>query len=431
MIVLLIVGDTLKADAPGFAGGRAATPFMDNLARAGTWFQEMFASAAWTVPSVMSMLTGALGHQVGLCRWRHPFPARCPTLLTAFAAAGFEVACFHPYPKWGLLTVPGRDFVAGSQNPEAVVRNLREGGDHDRFIFLLHWWTHLPYLNRELSRPDWHAACDFSLESLHRHPARIAPRLEESYLKSVSYFSEDVLPRYLDAAATGGRDVVVAVTGDHGETWGRSLPPGRRVEQVYDLHGRWISDETIKVPLLLHGKGIPAGQALPGFAGGVDVAPTLAELAGIDWPGPPPQGDGPGIIDRGDVLPEIIGRSLAPCIAAGTPAPRREVITISSHNTHEPRTYPATGSDMWRTMALRTTDAWYVWDGVARERTIAPTSGKVEPDEATSDEIFTRLEALRLQAVDSGPTVDDDQVDALRGADEQVGRKLRSLGYLD
>lgn len=437
MIVLLIVADSLKAGAPGFAGGEAKTPVLDQLAKNGAWFDQMFASGAWTIPAMMSILTGALGHKIGVCRWRHPFPAKRPTLFTAFAAAGFETACFHPYPRWGYLTVAGRGPVGNSQDVEAVTKVLKGRKGQDRFVMVHHWWTHLPYINQELPQDKWHVACDFSIDSLSKYPDKIAPKLEDSYLKSVSFFSENILPKYLDAASTGGEDVLVAVTGDHGETWGRSLPKGRNVEQVYDLHGRWITDETIRVPFVVHGKtaagAVPARPKLGGLVGGIDVGPTLAELAGVPWPGPIPDAAGPDVVDRAETDLDIVGRSLAKNIIEGATSTATEVPTISSHNTFEPKNYPANGKKMWRTMACRNEKGWFVWDGVEKQRTIIPTDPNEKIDDEKADEIFNRLEDQRLQAVDSAPLVPDEDVPGLRTGDEQdaIKKKLSTLGYLD
>jgi Sulfatase len=428
MIVCLLIADTLKASAPGFAGGLAKTPTLDQLAGQGTWFENFFPAGAWTIPSIMAMVTGTLAHKVGVCRWRHPFPAHRPTLQTAFADAGFETHTFHPYPNWGFLTFPGKGPVGNSQDIDAVEKALRPEPGKNKLVMALHWWTHLPYIPRMLTQKNWHAACDFSLDSLSKHPERIARKLESNFLASVANFSENVLPRYIEAAESGGEEVLFIITGDHGETWGRALPEGRNVEIIYDLHGRWIDDETIQTPLVFYGKGANHGHRIGGLASGLDLAPTICELAGIDWPGHVPETLEPGMIDRGDQDLGIIGQSLAGCIRDGSDAPRSEVITVSSHNCHQPKTYPEKGPDMWRTMALRNEQAWYIWDGVAKERTVKPV-GDASVEE--SDEIFTRLESLRQEAVDSAPMVDGEEVDDLRSEDPPVARKLRSLGYLE
>lgn len=444
MKVVLIVADSLRADAPGFAGGAAETPLLDRLAAEGTRFDRAFVSGAWTIPSLMAMLAGTYPHLIGVARWRHQFPAQRPTLLTAFRDAGFEVSCLHPYPRWGFINTPGKGEVGNSQDPQAVIEALAGPGDSDRFVLVHHWWTHLPYVNAELSLDKWHAACDFSLESLGKYPDRIAPKLEQSFLKSVSFLSEQLLGRYLDAAAAGGGDVLFVLTGDHGETWGRSLPPGRRVENVYDLHGRWISDETIRVPLLFWGKSagesIPAGRLLGGFARGVDVGATIADLAGIPWPGPIPQGGGPMVCDRGHGPEgrglEIVGRSLKGCIDRGEPAPHEEVVTFSSQNCHVPRTYPDDGKLMWRTLGLRDGGHWYVWDGVDAEGSAAGAEGgETEVDGERVRAVHARLEQLRLEAVDPGPLIAEEHLDGLRAGEDEdnasVVERLRTLGYLE
>jgi arylsulfatase A-like enzyme len=68
MKVVLIVADSMRGDAPGFAGGPTETPLMDRLAGEGTRFDSAFASGAWTIPSLMSMLTGAYPHRISIAR---------------------------------------------------------------------------------------------------------------------------------------------------------------------------------------------------------------------------------------------------------------------------------------------------------------------------------------------------------------------------
>ncbi len=439
MIVLMVVVDSLRADAPGFAGGGADTPFLDKMAKEGVVFNDMYASGAWTIPALMSMITGSYSHRVGIGRWRHPYTNGRPNLFTAFSAAGFEVSCFHPYPEWGFITIPGKVRVGNSQDPKEVIAALEGESGRDRFVLVHHWWTHLPYINRTLPLDKWHAACDFTLESLGKYPEKVTATVERTYLNTVSFFSEELLTKYMEAATKGGEEVLLVVTGDHGETFGESLPPGRRVNNVYDLHGRWITDETIKVPLVLNGTGangaLPEGVKLDGFARGIDVGPTIAELAGIPWPGPAPVLSGQESIERELSDLDIVGESMVPRILERVPSGLVEVMTLSSHNAHVPRTYPDNGLEMWRTFALRTEAHWCVWDGIAKERTIIPIDSASDPAPADADGIFKELEAQRQRAVDAGPGVSDERLDEIRGGvkvnEQAVVERLRTLGYLE
>lgn len=443
MIVVIVVVDSVRADAPAYAGGDADTATLDRLAREGTWFSRAFASGASTIPSLMSLVTGSFPHRVGVARWRHPFPARRPTLMTAFAQAGFEVRCLHPYPQWGLLNTPGAGSVDDSQDIDAVRAALGAPAGADRLVFIHHWWTHLPYITRQLSAAHWHAACDFALESLQRYPGRIAPILRGSYHHALSFFSENLLPRYLDAASAGGRDVLLVVTSDHGENWGECLPPERRIEHVYDLHGRWIADATIQVPLVVWGKGadgvVPAGRRVDEPVRGVDLAPTVAALAGVPWPGPLPDCSGPQVCDRGIGASgenlHIEGQSLAATITSGAAVPRSDVLTVSSHNTHVPRTYPTKGPALWRTLGLRTFGHWFVWDEIDQRLDIQA----VDDGQTTCTEqvvaMRQRLAAECQESVDSGPLIPEGAVEELRRASasaaDVVHQRLRTWGYLE
>jgi hypothetical protein len=207
------------------------------------------------------------------------------------------------------------------------------------------------------------------------------------------------------------------------------------VETVYDLHGRWATDETAGVPLLFHGTSapgpIPAHAGLGGFARGVDFAPTLAALAGVPWPGPAPADQGPQVCERDCAAADVIGTSLADSVWQGVPSPHTEAPTISSHNTHVPRTFPEDGRLMWRTHALRTRHGWYRWDGADGQGSFAPAADGDPPNESTTAQVFDRLRRQHAESVDADTIVEDEVVAALRDEHAAVKQRLQSLGYLD
>ncbi len=460
MMVVVLVVDSLRGDTPGFAGGTAATPLLDQVAGEGTHFRRTVVSGSWTVPSLLSMVSGTLPHRLGVCRWRHPFPARRPTLMSAFAAAGFEVRTLTFNPRWALTNCPGRGLAGDSQDPQQVVDALRGPRGRDRLVLIHHWWTHLPYLAKKLPRDGWLRACGAVLEALGRRQEPLAPRFRALYERALAHFSAELLGRYLDAATEGGEDVLLLLTGDHGENWGECLPADRRVEHIYDLHGRWLADATACVPLLVwgsgHGGAIPAGASLGGVVRGVDVGPTVAGLAGIPWPGPLPAADGPLLVDRGITRDGeglvLDGRSLDAAVMEGRDAPAREGLVVSSHNTHQPHTYPEDGRTMWRCFGLRTDDAWFVFDGVAgtREiRTHRPEDAAREAAEADACRIWDLLEREWASAVGPagvlprelyprfGGEVADTDFDGEPAVveppeeEDPLAARMRMLGYLD
>ena len=64
--ILLVTIDTLRADALGAYGGRAATPNLDRLASHGARFDFAHAHAVVTLPSHASILTGTYPYTHGI-----------------------------------------------------------------------------------------------------------------------------------------------------------------------------------------------------------------------------------------------------------------------------------------------------------------------------------------------------------------------------
>lgn len=412
MIVVQIVVACLRADAPGFAGGEACTSELDRLAAEGTRTHNMIVSGSFSVPSLVSMMTGAFPHQVGLARWRHRWPARRPTLMSAFQAAGFETRLLAYNPRWLFGSCPQRGPVGCSQRLDDVVQALKAPRGTDRFVLIHHWWTHLPYLPMKIEAPLWKRSRDAAIEALRRDPEAMVPKLKSMYRDAVTFFSEQLLPVYVDAAGSAGDDVLIVVTGDSGEDWGEALPAQRPIRHHFDLGGHWQRDATTAVPLVLWGRSqagsVPAG-VLEGTPRGVDLAPTIAALAGVPWPGPlPPEGGDTlvdhGIGDGGQGL-GLEGRSIATEVLSGNPLPRRDLLVASSHNTHEPDVYPQDGRQLWRNLSLRTADRWYVWDGAQGNGEVRSPAG--QPMEATEGDgpLWDRLRARWHQSVSPGPTV--------------------------
>ncbi|HVJ27637.1 MAG TPA: alkaline phosphatase family protein, partial [Vicinamibacterales bacterium] len=64
--VLLITIDTLRGDALGSYGGRAATPNLDRLASEGVRFTFAHSHAVMTLPSHSSIMTGRYPFEHGV-----------------------------------------------------------------------------------------------------------------------------------------------------------------------------------------------------------------------------------------------------------------------------------------------------------------------------------------------------------------------------
>src|SRR5579862_3405561 len=93
--VILIVTDTLRADAVGvFGAGPEVTPALDRLAGDGVRFLRAYAQSSWTRPSVATILTSQYPSVHGAVHKLDPLPERVTTLAQAFRAAGYWTAGF-------------------------------------------------------------------------------------------------------------------------------------------------------------------------------------------------------------------------------------------------------------------------------------------------------------------------------------------------
>ena len=282
--VVLITIDTLRADAPGFAGNAAArTPHMDRLASQGWVFEHAHAHNVMTLPSHANLLTGQLPYQHGV-RDNTGFvlPESVPTAAEAFADAGFRtaavVAAFPLDARFGLHrgfdlyddaypegSAPGFAVAerGGAEVVAAATAWWRRNGGERRFLWAHFYEPHAPY---EPPEPfaSWFPG--------------------QPYMGEVAA-ADDRLGRLLaEVAPAGTAGVLVVVTSDHGEALG---------EHGESTHGLFAYDATLKVPLVFWAEEL-APARLDEPARHIDILPTMLEAAGVD----------------AAALPGMVGRSL-------------------------------------------------------------------------------------------------------------------------
>ena len=268
--ILLVTIDTLRADALGSYGGRAATPNLDRVAESGARFTFAHAHAVVTLPSHTSILTGQLPYQHGM-RDNSGFRVKdgTATLATRLKAAGFATGGFvggFPLTKRFGLT-PGFD-VYDDQIPELrgdITFTMPERRGDEVVSRAVDWigrvngkffaWVHLF---------DPHA------------PYKPPGEYPSTYDGEVA-FTDRALGPLFDKVATLSRPTLVIVTSDHGESLG---------EHGEMTHGMFAYESTLRVPLILAEAGPPGGTQRRGVvidtpARHVDIAPTVLEAAGL------------------------------------------------------------------------------------------------------------------------------------------------------
>ncbi|HXJ33731.1 MAG TPA: sulfatase [Candidatus Eisenbacteria bacterium] len=331
-VVVLLV-DTLRADAVGLYGaGPGASPALDALGARGTVFATAVSQSSWTLPSVASIMTGlpsrrhgAVGeaeHGANHAHARWGFLADHLTTwaeaaahagITTFAASANPLVSVGTNLAQGFETVvelpwdpDGHDWASAEEVNGAFLAWLprREGY---RFVAYLHYMEpHDPYTPpaartaptgvRPAIASGWvrDAANRINWSGGDKLTADEVAYLRTRYAGEVQAWDR-AFGALTTALARAGldRDTIIVVTADHGEEF---------QEHGRLTHGSHLYEESIRVPLVLAGPGIPA-QRRSDVAQGIDLFPTLARVLGTDVP---PHLPGRDLLGAPDERPAIV-----------------------------------------------------------------------------------------------------------------------------
>jgi arylsulfatase A-like enzyme len=333
--LLIIVSDTLRADALACQGGAARTPNICALAERGVLFENAYSNASWTLPSSVALFTGnypseyarrnrtgrAGGHSIG--KWFFYVDGSERLCAEALVEADYEAVGFmeNAVPL-ASNALQGFDVlrVDSPEAPEAesgevaarlgldladerqrrllpALRYLLSAGDR-RFVLLQ--WIQDPHAvydppprqrdQLELDASALPRPIDFysrlgsredperGIISLESYVARMSMyervAVKSLYLAEVASVDQRV-GLLLGALDRGGLrdDTLIVFTSDHGEGFG---------EHGLYLHANSFFSELVHVPLIIAGPGITSGKRVTEPVSHVDLMPTLRELLGID-----------------------------------------------------------------------------------------------------------------------------------------------------
>ena len=317
--VVLISVDTLRADRLSLYGHDVNTsPHIDDWAqRAGVTFETTVASAPWTLPSHVSLLTGldALRHGVN---HESPMPANLSTLADVLNDAGYVTQAItdggymHPRyglaqgfdeyhyrdPRWFRAETLQKDGLAHSI--DSALRFLEQNAGRPVFLFLHTFDVHAPYRDRSVTdvassadggaphvtverlpldesasfipqyRPRWQSWNGTLGEPLTEAELRSLPALYDDGIGSV----DRQLGRLFDYLRVSGleRDTIVVLTSDHGEMLGEGGSFGHN----------YLFDENLHVPLIVAYPGAVPGARVSSQVRSIDILPTILDLAGVE-----------------------------------------------------------------------------------------------------------------------------------------------------
>lgn len=287
--LVIVTIDTLRADRLGAYGSTTVkTPNLDRLAQAGALAEHASVHVPLTRPSHVSLFTGLYPAENGIRDNVSPSLAPdVPVLAEILQQQGFRTAAFVSSIVLSRQSGLNRGFAQysdkfdigeddarflntiqkrGDRTMAEATAWLAQGGDERRFAWIHLYDPHDPY------------------EPPEPYASQYAGR---PYDGEVAW-SDELIGR-LDTALAANQlrdDTLLIVTSDHGEGLD---------EHKEAVHGFFVYETTLHVPLLLRGPGIAPGTKLGIVTRTVDLLPTVLDLLGL-----------------ADRTPRVSGRSLAP-----------------------------------------------------------------------------------------------------------------------
>lgn len=306
--VLLISLDTTRADALsawGKTGGRATTPALDALATRGVRFEWALSAAPSTLSSHATVFTGLDPHGTQVVRNGYAIATELETLAERLAANGYDTmavlgssALGRPmnidqgFRTWDETFSEKRkqrhEARATSVTDRAMAALAQRAPGKPVFVFAHYFDAHSPYAPPKAYKDRWSepgkeqdfGTEDGALNGLANQIRTGRPasewsdtltELHNDYLSEVTYVDHEVarLLERVDLDRT-----IVVVFGDHGECFGEVplRPFGHGMDlDLFETH----------VPLIIAGKGAPAGKVVTTPVGLIDIPATVLTLAGL------------------------------------------------------------------------------------------------------------------------------------------------------
>lgn len=314
--IILIVGDTVRADHLGAYGNASAkTPVLDAFAAESIRFTHMQSQAPWTRPSFATLFTSLYPSSHGTIYKTSVLPSRAVTLAEVLRAEGYITGGFgnniHLSPLFHLnkgfdeyeYLAPNYLFGATESASQLaayqVARRVNEGlfrqrdvhnfyqpaevvtgkglewvrrHAGDRFFLMLHYMdAHDPYFE--------HPRNGYAIArvSLPNPRPELAPEMKRLYAGEIAYMDQHLGDLFAGLKQQGlYDDTLIIFTADHGEEF---------YEHGGWWHGTTLYQEQIHVPLLLKQPGFAdAGRVDEGLARTLDLAPTILAAAGLRAP---------------------------------------------------------------------------------------------------------------------------------------------------
>lgn len=307
--VLIVVFDTTRADHLSCYGyGRATTPTIDSLAACGTLWARCQAASSWTLPSFAAILTGLPPRMSG-AGWRdgvfYGVAPELPSLQGILRSEGWNTAAFYnvlflnedfgfhrDFDTFDCMGFANAGSLRRADSTASAFLEWLDRSSGEPFFAVVHFydphtrydppgeWARL-FTDSAYEGPydsTWGGVRDLMSANSGSDtiPAEGLQNLIGLYDGEIA-FSDAALAsmtRGLRERGLAGNTVVI-VLADHGEEF---------LEHGMVEHGNNLFQQSLHVPLVICGPGVPIGIVDSTLCSHIDIFPTVAGLCGLGVP---------------------------------------------------------------------------------------------------------------------------------------------------
>ncbi len=305
--IVLVIVDTLRADAVGCYGSRdALTPNIDRLAAGGIRFERVVSQAPWTAPSIASILSSRYPSEHGEGARRVARGVDPASLAEILARRGYRTAAFveveWPYLRRGFQTfdntIPDFRWRLRTERRGASITFGRAADwiaahrDAPFFVLIHTAEVHDYFVGKDYARqfaarrlPGYKGPFrSWGINDLTGDTANTIIRaLLQASPDDVRYVralydagvqeTDRVIGSFTGALGAAGvlDNTVLAITADHGEGFD---PAARRLH-----HGGRLHDDLLHVPLVVTWAAHAVPAVVRPQVRSIDIAPTLLRFA--------------------------------------------------------------------------------------------------------------------------------------------------------
>lgn len=337
--IILVTLDCFRADRLAAYGGDPDwTPHLNELASKGTVFLNAHSAIGTTFPSHATMLTGFYPRYHGVRSNMHTLPKNFRTVAESLAEVGYKTGSFVSFRQ--MHTVgnldQGFETISDPEPPGAVghrkgketiamaidwLQDIESEDDQPFFVWVHLFDAHGPHLPTEWSKEkltnyDGMFKDGVFKKQLQEYKHEIKALPMETHALAMLYTGEvrkvdqqfGELMGKLDSLDETSQSIVIAVV-DHGQGIGINGHTG---------HGPVLTEEILRVPLVITDLRDPHAQRIKALVGTVDLTPTILDILGIN---------SEMHFQGRSLAPALNGKSLEPAtyFAEVTPKPKPDV----------------------------------------------------------------------------------------------------------